>query len=222
MELRRRTVVINNERKTSARLRLAFIHGSGVIRKRPLKESAVEHAKRQDVRRLLRDIKLLREEGTFAGDKSTAVGIAVDIIKNASAVLPAKGRRYSEDTKAWLSVLRTAVGVRGFNIVSLNLGAAHERSARRWVEGKKEFNFDLTDESCEEHAHTYTALMGQHGLVPGEVPVTIAEDESQISPKVEFDSNTKTIVGYCGEKCAANCDSAAQCLMYVARGTVWR
>ena len=194
--------------KANYRLRFMFLKATGKIKQRPITEAAVEHAKGRDIRKLLEDIKEMREEGTFKDDKAMAISVATDILKNASAMLGANGRRYSDDTIAWLGVMRTNAGPRVFNMVSNNAGLSHERSARLWAQNKRHYACQGTDADFCMLAQTYEAEINRHGIPLGSVPVTLATDETRITPKMEYDVGTNSIVGYCGRKCDNECDTA--------------
>lgn len=200
-----------SHRRTVSRLRTMYLKATGQIKTRPLTEAALEHARRKDMRRLLADIKRMREEGTFAGKAGMAVEVASNILQNASEVRTARGRRYSAATRALLSILRNSHGQRVYNMVALNLNLAHERTARRWAGDKHCFGCCLTDADFEILAAVYTVQMQHHGLAPGSIPVGVAEDETKVTPKVGYDCQRKIVVGYCGQKCANGCLTAKTC-----------
>jgi hypothetical protein len=168
----------------------------------------LENAKRQEVRTLLVVIKQLREDGTFKKSKEMAIDIAHDILKNASDVLSPRGQRYSEGTKAWLGILRTNMGRRCSDMVTVNAGLADERTSRGWSTEKQTFSCQLTDEDFAYVAKVYKGQMEAANLLRGSIPVVLAEDETKITPKAEFDHATASIVGFCGVKCAAKCTTA--------------
>jgi len=203
----------HNRSRGIRRLRQLLLRATGKVTRLPLVGKALENAKRQEVRTLLVVIKQLREDGTFKKSKELAIDIAHDILKNASDVLSPRGQRYSDGTKAWLGILRTNMGRRCSDMVTVNAGLASERTSRGWSTEKQTFSCQLTDEDFAYVAKVYEGQMAAANLPWGSIPVVLAEDETKITPKAEFDHATKSIVGFCGVKCAAKCTTAPMCRM---------
>ena len=171
----------------------------------------MEHARRQDITRLTEKLKEMKDSGVYAGKRDMALTVATDLISNLSK--EPKGKRYSAAARAWMGVLRAATGTAKYNIATASLGLAHESTARAWNrgDGKVVFNCQATESDFELLAQLYTGLMSTHNIEPGTVLVSFAEDETALIPKAEYDATTRTLVGFCGTKCARECVTAKEC-----------
>ena len=199
-----------------------YLLETGKIKIRPTTDKAKEHARRQDIGHLTKKLKELKESGEFAGNRDMALQVATDILKNL-AVKP-RGRRWSTATQAWMGVLRAHAGIAEYNVATVSAMLPHERSARTWGRGKGVvFNCKLTDQDFALLAELYTQLMNHLGIPLGSVPMAIAEDETALIAKAEFDCVTHSLLGYCGTRCARRCQSvwqqAARMSMAVSRTT---
>ena len=144
----------------------------------------------------------------------TATAVATDILVAVCRKLEGKsnkGNRLSKWTKALLSTVRHQNGEIGMNLFTRNLLVGSDRTARRAVDRPSvPFMARLTDTDFEYLALVYGRAKAAHGITDT-FPVEIAEDETAVQAKAEWDPPSNEVVGKCGALCASKCETIAKC-----------
>ena len=144
----------------------------------------------------------------------TAQAVATDILTAVCRKLEGKsekGNRLNVWTKAFMSTLRHQHGEVGLNLFTRNLLIGSDRTAFRAVfRPSVPFMATLTEATFQIIAYVYTLQKNALGITTT-CPVEVAEDESAVQAKAEWDPPSNQVVGKCGPLCAKKCETIVTC-----------
>ena len=144
----------------------------------------------------------------------TAQAVATDILVAVCRKLEGKsnkGNRLSACTKSLLTVVRHQGGEVGMHLWTRNLLIGSERTAGRAVfRPRVPFMARLMDTDFQFIAHVYSTVKASLGITTT-CPVEVAEDETAVQAKAEWDPPSNEVVGKCGALCASKCGTIATC-----------
>jgi hypothetical protein len=144
----------------------------------------------------------------------TALEVATDILNAVCRKLQGKsnqGNRLGVWTKALLTTLRHQHGEVGLNLLTRNLLIGSDRTAFRTVfRPRVPFMATLTEATFQIIAYVYTLQKQALGITTT-CPVEVAEDESAVQAKAEWDPPSNQVVGKCGPLCAKKCETIVTC-----------
>ncbi len=145
----------------------------------------------------------------------TAQAVATDILSAVCRKLEGKsnqGNRLGVWTKAFMSTLRHQHGEVGLNLFTRNLLIGSDRTAFRAVvfRPKVPFMARLTEATFRIIAYVYTLQKQALGITTT-CPVEVAEDESAVQAKAEWDPPSNQVIGKCGPLCAKKCETIVTC-----------
>ena len=189
---------------TSVRDCLASGNMRGVV-------SALQHMRKREV-----DNATTTEDSGKAGTcpVKTATDVATDILTAVCRKLEGKsnkGNRLSEWTKALVSAVRHQHGEVGMNLFTRNLLIGSNSTAKRAVvRSRAPFMARLTDADFEHIADVYSRLKAAKGIIDT-CPVEMAEDETAVQAKAEWDPPSNEVLGNCGALCESKCETIATC-----------
>ena len=190
---------------TSVRDRLASGNLRGVV-------NALQHMRKMEA-----GTSAATEEGTGKSGTcpvKTAQALATDILTAVYRKLEGKsnkGNRLSQWTKSLLAVWRQQHGEVGMNLFTRNLLVGSDRTARRAVDRPiVPFMARLTDTDFQYLAHVYSSAKAALGIKTT-CPVEVAEDETAVQAKAEWDPPSNEVVGKCGALCANKCETIVTC-----------
>ena len=111
-----------------------------------------------------------------------------------------------------MSIVRLLAGPKAYAVLSANMDMPHAKSVTRKVrEVDITFNLGFCDKTWESLAKFYEAQMLAAGIQPGTVLVTMPEDETMITERLDYDQQSDTVFGLCGRECARKCESVQAC-----------
>ena len=97
------------------------------------------------------------------------------------------------------------------NLWTRNLLSGSERTAGRAVPRPRvPFMARLMDTDFQFIAHVYSTVKASLGITTT-CPVEVAEDETAVQAKAEWDPPSNEVVGKCGALCASKCGTIATC-----------
>jgi hypothetical protein len=161
---------------------------------------------------------LVRENGASEDPdavQSTVMAVASDMLRNITGG-PFKRKTYSSRTKVLLTILRKCLGQSAYNLLGMNLGLAHNRTVEQWGENPTSFRSGVVAANFKAAGEIMRLAKAAAGI-KGPVPVQLAEDETGIEQKIEWDPRTDTTEGFCGLQCDASCVSVQQCRQRIKR-----
>ena len=190
-------IALAKQEGTKVRDRLASGNLRGVV-------SALQHMRKLNVR--------TANAGTCPIE--TAQAVATDILAAVCRKLEGKsnlGNRLGVWTKAFMTTLRHQHGEVGLNFFTRNLLIGSDRTAFRAVfRPSVPFMATLTEATFQIIAYVYTLQKKALGITTT-CPVEVAEDESAVQAKAEWDPPSNQVVGKCGPLCAKKCETIVTC-----------
>ena len=188
--------------------RWAQHHYDRARRSRELKAQVKESAVRGDVGKLIDNIMLLAENGTF-DQKRVMFNYVHDILGKEAAKLNnggqySKGFKMHETTRNLLVALQLQAP-RCERMLEENVGGLHESSvARHRSAAQRPFEPQTSSRSNLEDALVmYTDILGEKLDELGcdeHIILELSEDETGIVPGIYYDFSTDVLIGTCGEK----------------------
>ena len=159
-----------------------------------LNEKLAEYSKRGDVTAVTKQIAKAAGNGML-DDKVTLLQFLQDMAHNLN-VKGKNGKRYSISMKMFYEVLLLWGGPRLANFMSINMGGPEIHSIYRW---RKELSLSL---NCGIHTQNSAQMVDfyRKAMVSGcRVPILLAEDETAIIPRIDYDEKNDQLLGFCGE-----------------------
>ena len=167
------------------------------LRIRCVKEKLEEYSKRGNMKSVCHLLSQADEKNLFK-DKTVLKDYLNTIARNLHA--SRKGRRYMTSTKQFYQVLLMLGGPKVANFVALNMCGPEIHTIYRWrKESAIDMKLGIHHENFKILAETYNQFLVKCGI-KGPVPVLLAEDETAIINKVDYNEKLDTLEGFCGIK----------------------
>ena len=172
----------------------------------PTKEELRKYANR--IRVFAPQLTVSKEQGK----QKTVLAIAADLIKN---ILNA-GRRantYGPESMNVAALIRASAGPRLYTRLESIMNLPTIRYVEQHIARMPVHVFlpGMCSNNWENVARIYTMAMEKIGIPRGSVLTLIAEDETSVVAKAQWDSRSDQIVGYCGAACENKCETVKIC-----------
>ena len=175
------------------------------IRRRSLKESLMEYAKRGSMKSICFQLNKAADE-KMLDDKHVLKDMLESCAQNFHR--EKQGRRYKKGVKEFYEVIMYWGGPRLGTFIVMNLFGPEVHSMWRWRKENLTVLLDgMAEQNFKQIGNIYREAMEK--LKIGKVPVQLSEDETAIVKRVVYDEKSDQLIGFCGveedgHKCIAD------------------